>query len=57
MAGNRSRAKYPRDDALDAYRRTEMVSAGAISSDSGGSTSSGPKDVYATDRNSYTNAK
>jgi hypothetical protein len=41
--------------ALDAYRRTEMVSAGAISSDSSGSTSSGPKDVYATDRNSYTN--
>jgi DNA invertase Pin-like site-specific DNA recombinase len=43
--------------ALDAYRCTEMVSAGAISSDSSDSTSSGPNGVYATDRNSYANAK
>jgi DNA invertase Pin-like site-specific DNA recombinase len=43
--------------AVDAYRRTEMVSAGAIGGDGSGSTSSAPNDAYGTDRISYTNAK
>jgi hypothetical protein len=36
--------------ALDAYRRTEIVSAGDIGGDGSESTSSGPKDVYTTVR-------
>ncbi len=39
--------------ALDAYRRTEIVSAGDIGGDGSGSTSSGPKDVYTTVRFPY----
>jgi DNA invertase Pin-like site-specific DNA recombinase len=39
--------------AVDAYRCTEMVSAGAISSGGSGSTSSGRKDAYATGRLPY----